>query len=81
MSVHPLRAFREKQDISQAQLAQTLGVSRQMVGLIEASKRLVSPAKAIAWERSTGIPREAMRPDIFGQPSAVRLELPRERAA
>lgn len=65
MRNHPLRQYREKEGLTQEQLAEKLGISRQMVGLIESGDRRV-PAECVAdWESKTGIPRPKLRPDIF----------------
>lgn len=63
----PLREYREKHDLSQDELAEMLGVSRQMIGLIESGRRKVKPEKAGPWEKKTGIPRAKLRPDVFGK--------------
>lgn len=66
MSDHPLRQYREEHELSQEQLGALLGVSRAMVGLIESGARRVSSDDLAEWEAKTGIPREKLRPDIFG---------------
>lgn len=63
---HPLRAYRDSNNLSQEELANRLGVSRQMVGLIEAGARAITAKRAKDWEVKTGIPREVMCPEIFG---------------
>lgn len=69
MSTHPLREYREKQALSQEELADKLGVSRQMVGLIEAGDRRITPEKALEWEGITGIPKEQLS-DVFKRAAA-----------
>jgi len=70
MTPHPFRRYRNKQNLSQEQLAEKLGVSRQMVGLIEAGDRRVTAENAIEWERVTGIQRALLCPEIFGRAAA-----------
>lgn len=67
MSTHPLREYREEKGISQEELADKLGVSRQAVGLIETGERRVTADNAVEWEKRIGIPREKLRPDLFGK--------------
>lgn len=62
---HPVRQYREKEGLTQAQLAKKLRVSRAMVGLVETGDRDIDPAEVAHWEAITGIPREKLRPDIF----------------
>lgn len=62
-----MREYRERKRISQDQLAALVGVSRQMVGLIEAGKRRIAAEDVAEWERQTGIPRAKLRSDLFGR--------------
>lgn len=71
MTVHPLRAYREKESLSQDDLAARLGVSRQMIGLIESGNRRVAAESVLDWESKTGVPRHALRPDIYPQGQAA----------
>lgn len=68
MSTHPLQIYREQNDLSQEDLAGKLGVSRQLIGLIEAGKRSVTPENAKEWELLIPVSKEALCPDIFGPP-------------
>lgn len=67
---HPVREYRDKEGLSQEELAEKVGVSRQMVGLIETGERRIAAEDVAAWERTTGIPRAKLRPDIFGKAAA-----------
>ena len=62
---HPLRKYREQHGLTQGQLAKKLGVSRQMVGLIESGEREITAENAVEWEGELDIPRAKLRPDIF----------------
>jgi transcriptional regulator with XRE-family HTH domain len=64
---HPIRDYRTKEGLSQDELAERLGVSRQMVGLVETGERRIAAEDVAEWERKTGIPRAKLRPDIFGK--------------
>jgi transcriptional regulator with XRE-family HTH domain len=70
-SNHPLRQYREKRGLNQEELADLLGVSRQMVGLIESGARRVTPENAKAWAGITGISKAALCPEIFGETRAA----------
>lgn len=65
MSDHPLKLYRDKAGLTQEELADKLGVSRQMVGLIEAGERSVTPANALEWEKRIPVSKEALCPEIF----------------
>jgi putative transcriptional regulator len=62
---NPLRGYREKHDLSQEALAEKLGVSRQMVGMLESGDRQFSAEMAIKIEEALGIDRILTRPDLF----------------
>lgn len=70
MSVHPLRVYREKEGLSQEELADRLGVSRQMVGLIETGERAITPENALEWEKVIPVSKEKLCPRIFGKAAA-----------
>lgn len=67
---HPIREYREKEGLSQEDLAEKIGVSRQMIGFIESGDRRIAAEDVADWERKTGIPRAKLRPDIFGKAAA-----------
>lgn len=74
--MHPLRAYRDKEGLSQQELADKLGVSRQMVGLIETGERAVTPENAKTWERVIPLSKEILCPEIFGRaPKAERRKV------
>lgn len=72
MRIHPLRRYRDQNDLSQADLAEKLGISRQLVGLIENGEREVTPENARDWEKIIGIAKQQFRPDIYGEPHSER---------
>lgn len=65
-----MKAYREQAGLSQEELAEKLGVSRQMVGFIETGERSVTPQKALEWEKLIPLSKEVLCPDIFGQAAA-----------
>lgn len=69
MIPNPLKAYREANGLSQEDLALKLGVSRQMIGLIETGERRITPEKALEWAEITGIPKEEMS-DVFKRAAA-----------
>lgn len=75
MSDHPLKQYREKAGLTQEELAEKLGVSRQMIGLIETGERSITPGNALDWEKLIPVTKEVMCPEIFDPP------IPRKRAA
>jgi transcriptional regulator with XRE-family HTH domain len=66
----PLRAYREKKRLSQEDLAALLGVSRQMVGMLETGERGYTAEMAVLIEEKTGINRVMFRPDLFRKRAA-----------
>lgn len=64
-----IRAAREAQGWSQAELAEAAGVSRQLVGAVEAGRHVPNVAAAIALARALGHPvEELFAPDPAGEP-------------
>lgn len=66
----PLRAYREKKKLSQEELASLLGVSRQMVGMLETGERQYTAEMAVSIEEKLGINRVRFRPDLFRKKAA-----------
>lgn len=56
----PLRKYRERNSLTQQQLAELLKCSRGLVSLIETGEREITPENAKAWEPKLGIPRERL---------------------
>ena len=52
---------------SNTALALALGVTQPYISMCMSGKREISPVLAKAAEKITGIPREEIRPDIFGK--------------
>lgn len=67
---HPVTDYRKKNGLTQAELAEQLGVSRSFVGLVEAGERQIDPVDVALWERVTGVSRKRLRPDVFGAAAA-----------
>ena len=67
---NPLRAYREKNGLSQQELADLLGVSRGLVSLIETGDRPITPENAKEWESKISVPREKLCPDVFRRQAA-----------
>lgn len=64
--VHPLKAFREKQEppLSQGDLADLLGVARETVTRWESGARKISEPNLPVVSEKTGIPKRELRPDL-----------------
>jgi transcriptional regulator with XRE-family HTH domain len=67
---NPLRAYREKKGKSQQEIADALGISRQMVGLLESGDRDFTADMAILIEEKLGINRVLILPRIFRKRAA-----------
>ncbi len=67
---NPLRAYREKNDLSQEELAGRLSVSRQMVGMLENGERQCTAEMSLKIEERLGIDRVLTRPDLFRRRAA-----------
>jgi transcriptional regulator with XRE-family HTH domain len=65
-AIHPLKTFRENQTpkLSQADLAQKLGVARLTVNRWENGDRKIDPDLVPLVAEKTGIPAKELRPDI-----------------
>lgn len=66
-----LARYRKKADLSQSEMAVILGISQSMVALIETGDRKPGAQLARKIEFVTGISREKLRPDIFGEYKAA----------
>jgi len=64
---NPLSSYRKKHKLSQQALADKLGISRQLVGLIESGERRITPDNAVEWEQKLGVSREFLMPAFFGK--------------
>lgn len=62
---NPLKAYRKKERLSQQEVADKLGISRAMVGLLENGQREFSAEISVLIEKSLGINRVMLRPDLF----------------
>jgi transcriptional regulator with XRE-family HTH domain len=72
ISHHPLRAYRLQNDLSLADIAGVLGVTRQQLHRIETGQRTLTPRLAIAIEEELGISRHLLRPDLWDKPTRRR---------
>lgn len=64
MEVHPLKAFRDREKLSQGQLAKLLGVSRPSVTRWENHTRQPDEDKLPVIAEKTGIQPSVLRPDL-----------------
>lgn len=62
---NPLKAYRLKNEMSQQEVADRLGVSRAMVGHLENGDRDFTADMAVLIEQTFGIARVLIRPDLF----------------
>lgn len=65
--MHALKEFRLKQPIPlrQSDIAQRLGLTIVQISRWENGRSRVPAERAVMLEKEFGIPREALRPDIF----------------
>jgi transcriptional regulator with XRE-family HTH domain len=70
MATNPLKSYREEQGLSQQEVADKLGVSRQMVSFLENGERDFTADMAVLMEKKLGIARGHVRPDLFGRVAA-----------
>jgi transcriptional regulator with XRE-family HTH domain len=64
--MHPLRAYRINQGLSQVKLAKKLGVSLGIIAMWEKRQRRIPPLRAVAIEKKTGLKRAVLCPEVFG---------------
>lgn len=69
---NPFNSIRRKRRLSQQQLADLLGISRQLVGLIESGKRRITPDNANPWAPILGVSREYLCPTFKKRPQSSR---------
>lgn len=62
---NPLKSYRTSSELSQREVADKLGVSRQMVGFLENGEREFTADMAVMIEKKLGILRSKLRPDLF----------------
>jgi transcriptional regulator with XRE-family HTH domain len=62
--IHPLRAYRERQRLSQQELADRLDVDKSTVWRWETGKRKIDEEKIPLVAGLTGIAPRALRPDL-----------------
>lgn len=60
-----LRDWRLKQGLSCAEIAKKLGVAETTVRSLENGHRPITAERAVAIENVIGIPRHALRPDLY----------------
>ncbi len=65
-----LLAYREKEGLSQQEVADALGISRPMVGFLENDERPFTADMAVHIEKKLGINRLLLRPDLFRKRAA-----------
>lgn len=65
MSKHPLSIYREREGVTQHDVAASVGVTRWTINRIELGDRQPSIALARKIASLTGIPIAELRPDIF----------------
>lgn len=63
----PLLRYRIENNLTQAQLAKRLKLSRQMVAALETGRRPYTADMAVHIEKRIGIPRARIRPDYFSR--------------
>jgi transcriptional regulator with XRE-family HTH domain len=66
-----ITSYRSKHGLSREQFGALIGVSAEMVRLIERGLRPITPERAVQLEAVTAgeLTRQALRPDIFGDGS------------
>lgn len=60
-----LKSYRERNGLSQQDVADKLSVSRQMVGFLETGERDCTADMAVLIEKKLGIPRSQLRSDLW----------------
>ena len=75
MKRHPLKAYRERNGLTQGQLAEILGVSDATITHIENWRRRVTPENAKEWETIVPISKSVLCPEIFCEPKGKRRKV------
>lgn len=70
MQKHIFVSYREKNQLTQAELAEKLGISRGMVSLIESGDRSITAENANAWAPVLGLDRGDLNPLFSASASA-----------
>lgn len=65
--IDPLKAYRDERGLSQQDLADKLGISRQMVGFLESGDRPYTALMCLLIEKKLGIPRAVCNPSLFAK--------------
>jgi transcriptional regulator with XRE-family HTH domain len=73
-----IRRERMRRNWSQGLLAKTMEVTPAQVSRLENNVCKISPRRAVDLEKILGIPREALRPDIFAD--RRKKKMPKEHA-
>jgi transcriptional regulator with XRE-family HTH domain len=61
---HPLKAYRDREGLTQAELGKRLGVPRNSVARWEIGARKIDTALVPSVAQKTGIPPRELRPDL-----------------
>lgn len=62
--IHPLKAFRQREGLSQEAFAELIGVDRVTVARWETGQREIGKEHLPVVSAKTGIPRRELRPDL-----------------
>ena len=65
--MEPLDQYRTAKGLTQTQLADLLGISPAMTSMILSGARKPGFALAQHIEKVTGIPKQTLRPDVYGE--------------
>ena len=71
-----LRSYLDANGLTDAEFALRIGVSGELVRLWRHGLRGISPQKAVVISERTGIPRHALRPDLWDPPRPRRRREP-----
>lgn len=68
-ALHPLKAYRYDEGLTQTDLADKLGISVGQLCRLERGSRGITGLMAVKIERKLGIPRNKLRPDLWAKSS------------